>query len=221
MIKLLTVGLLLILSVNGFSQINDTIIDSEYSWKELKKIFELKILNNTNNNFSAGENLLARQLIDNDLVLLPVTYFGFDSMLHKGQIVCNKAVVSDLKGIFEELLPLRFPIEQVTPVSQYDYTYNKSMDDNYTYSFDFRLETNSKKFSNHSSGFALDINPVQNPYKSGKKTFPPNAKEKGSTGRIRYTDPIGKKVIELFKKYGWSWGGDWKSVKDYMHFQKP
>jgi len=26
-------------------------------------------------------------------------------------------------------------------------------------------------------------------------------------------------VVKIFKKYGWTWGGDWTSVKDYMHFQ--
>jgi peptidoglycan L-alanyl-D-glutamate endopeptidase CwlK len=24
----------------------------------------------------------------------------------------------------------------------------------------------------------------------------------------------------VFKKYGWEWGGDWTSFKDYPHFQK-
>lgn len=29
-----------------------------------------------------------------------------------------------------------------------------------------------------------------------------------------------KKVAEVFKKYGWEWGGDWKSFKDYPHVEK-
>jgi peptidoglycan L-alanyl-D-glutamate endopeptidase CwlK len=27
-------------------------------------------------------------------------------------------------------------------------------------------------------------------------------------------------VVKIFKSYGWEWGGDWKSFKDYPHFQK-
>jgi len=27
-------------------------------------------------------------------------------------------------------------------------------------------------------------------------------------------------VVEVFHKYGWEWGGNWKSLKDYPHFQK-
>jgi len=26
--------------------------------------------------------------------------------------------------------------------------------------------------------------------------------------------------VEIFKKYGWSWGGNWVSLKDYPHFEK-
>jgi peptidoglycan LD-endopeptidase CwlK len=27
-------------------------------------------------------------------------------------------------------------------------------------------------------------------------------------------------IVEIFKRYGWSWGGDWRSFKDLPHFQK-
>lgn len=27
-------------------------------------------------------------------------------------------------------------------------------------------------------------------------------------------------VVDIFKKAGWSWGGDWKSLKDYPHLEK-
>lgn len=27
-------------------------------------------------------------------------------------------------------------------------------------------------------------------------------------------------VVAVFKKYGWEWGGNWTSMKDYPHFQK-
>ena len=26
--------------------------------------------------------------------------------------------------------------------------------------------------------------------------------------------------VNIFKKYGWSWGGNWRSLKDYPHFEK-
>ena len=30
---------------------------------------------------------------------------------------------------------------------------------------------------------------------------------------------IGDLCYALFKKYGFTWGGDWKSCKDYQHFE--
>ena len=28
------------------------------------------------------------------------------------------------------------------------------------------------------------------------------------------------RLVREFKIRGWSWGGDWRSVKDYQHFEK-
>jgi mannose-1-phosphate guanylyltransferase len=28
------------------------------------------------------------------------------------------------------------------------------------------------------------------------------------------------KVVNIFKKLGWQWGGDWRCIKDYQHFDK-
>ena len=30
----------------------------------------------------------------------------------------------------------------------------------------------------------------------------------------------GDKAVQIFKQYGWQWGGDWSGVKDYQHFSK-
>ena len=27
-------------------------------------------------------------------------------------------------------------------------------------------------------------------------------------------------AYKLFKKHGFTWGGDWRSLKDYQHFEK-
>lgn len=29
-----------------------------------------------------------------------------------------------------------------------------------------------------------------------------------------------REVVEVFKMYGWEWAGEWKSFKDFPHFQK-
>jgi hypothetical protein len=71
-------------------------------------------------------------------------------------------------------------------------------------------------------GMAVDINPVQNPYRDGNITSP-------ETGRAydqpykRRSDIVGiivngDVVNKAFAKQGWLWGGNWKRTIDYQHF---
>lgn len=57
----------------------------------------------------------------------------------------------------------------------------------------------------HSWGIAIDINPESNPYQRGNYGPP-------------QTD-IPEQVINIFKKYGFAWGGDWAGERDAMHFE--
>ena len=156
--------------------------------------------------------------IVNQMALVNVKYFGFDSLIHHGQIIVNHSVAYEISQIFKELLIAKFPIEKVVPVVHYNWDDNLSMYDNNTSSFNYRRATNSGKLSSHALGLAIDINPRINPYidKYGK-TYPPNGtyniSQKGTI-----TDY--SQCFKIFKKYGWKWGGHWRYSKDYQHFSK-
>jgi hypothetical protein len=45
-----------------------------------------------------------------------------------------------------------------------------------------------------------------------------NCREEWSPVTNIFSIPANGSVVNAFKKYGWGWGGDWKSSKDYMHF---
>lgn len=62
----------------------------------------------------------------------------------------------------------------------------------------------------HGFGAACDINADDNP--CVECGYNPKGLPAG-------TYDIPKAVIDAFKHHGWSWGGDWGSVKDYMHFE--
>jgi hypothetical protein len=78
--------------------------------------------------------------------------------------------------------------------------------------------TASGRWSNHAYGYAIDINPVENPYVGCGMTRDPTS--------LRYVDrsPLRKgmvtpAVVRAFRSIGWGWGGDWTGdTKDYMHF---
>lgn len=71
--------------------------------------------------------------------------------------------------------------------------------------------------SNHNFGLALDFALIVDT--DGNGTF-----ETTSWNRDKDFDADGKadwmEVVAIFKKHGWAWGGDWKSLKDYPHFEK-
>jgi hypothetical protein len=76
----------------------------------------------------------------------------------------------------------------------------------------------TKTLSNHSFGKAIDFNPMQNPYRGKSGIFSPkgsnyNPKEAGT---LTKDNIIVKKLIAK----GWVWGGNFKSIKDWQHFDK-
>ena len=107
-------------------------------------------------------------------------------------------------------------------ITQYDGKDSLSMSDNNTSAFNCRKVTgNDKVYSKHSYGLAIDINPLINPYVKNKVVHP--------SGGLKYSNRKNKtmgmitksgKIYAIFKSKGWLWGGDWKSIKDYQHFEK-
>lgn len=68
----------------------------------------------------------------------------------------------------------------------------------------------------HNYSLAFDIVLLYDNDKNG--TF-----EEASWSMIKDYDKDGKadwmEIVNYFKSKGWEWGGDWKSFKDYPHFQ--
>ena len=157
------------------------------------------------------------QAIIDQMELLTVEYFGYDGKLHVGQIVLNKKVVQDIREIFLFIKESQFPIYKVVPISSYNWSDEESMKDNNTSAFNYRFISGSRVISQHAYGIAIDINPVQNPYIKNGKYFPEAGKY--DTSKQGTLAPWSE-IVKEFKKRGWIWGGDWKSLKDYQHFEK-
>ncbi|MFA5287475.1 MAG: M15 family metallopeptidase [Candidatus Omnitrophota bacterium] len=157
--------------------------------------------------------------------LVDVLYYSFDGRVHKGQLVIDERLVRDIREVFRVAFKTKFPIKSVIPVSHSrfykDGKWNgdgQSMLLNNTSAFNYRRATASKKLSMHAYGFAIDINPVQNPYIKRKVVLPPGAVyDRSKPGTLTRDSSIVRSFIRL----GWTWGGNWKSLKDYQHFEKP
>ena len=166
---------------------------------------------------SLHETQAPKEVQDN-LALLTLPFSSFSGTEETGQLLVHRALAEDVQGIFKELFLMRFPIEKMVPIVAYDWDDEASMQDNNTSSFNYRPIMGTERLSNHSWGFAVDINPRTNPYfaRDGK-VYPLGATyDTNAMGAITSEGP----VVALFKRYGWDWGGDWTSVKDYQHFEK-
>ncbi len=65
--------------------------------------------------------------------------------------------------------------------------------------FNIRQTTGGVTYSLHSWGIAIDVNAFANPYGA--------------------EPAMSKGFVECFTDAGFDWGGDWRIIKDGMHFQ--
>lgn len=161
-----------------------------------------------------------------DLRLLSVLHCDADGHTRHGQLVCNKAIAADLLDIFRRLYEARYPIERMTLIDDYDADDERSMTANNTSCFCFRQIAGSKHLSKHAQGLAVDINPLYNPCVrkkgDGSIVIQPTAgaryadRQRTSPYRLLRNDLC----YRLFIEHNFRWGGAWKSVKDYQHFER-
>ncbi len=156
--------------------------------------------------------------------LIEVLYYSFDGKIHKGQLVIDERLVADIRKVFRVALENEFPITSVIPIAHDRFFKqgkwnedDQSMLSNNSSAFNYRVATGGMSLSKHAYGFAIDINPVQNPYIKGDIVLPPGAVyDRRAPGTLAPDCP----VVKTFIRLGWTWGGNWKSLKDYQHFQK-
>ena len=181
--------------------IENPIIDSELSYKEMLDSFNP----DWPNEITEKQKLAA------------VLYYSFDSKIHKGQIIINEKLEKDIHEIFKLAIQIKFPIAKAFPISKYGWNDKISMEYNNTSGFNYRKIFGSERLSNHAYGFAIDINPLLNPFIKDGKILPDGASyDQTKTGTLSAENLI----VKRFKEFGWVWGGDWENIKDYQHFEK-
>lgn len=177
--------------------------------------------------FLQNPAMIAPEEILNELEILTVTYYGFDNLIHQGQIVVNKKIIKPTQAFFNMALDIKFPIEKVIPISHQNYKWddNVSCNDNNSAGYNFRYIGGTTKMSKHAQGLAIDINPIQNPYikynESLEQIF--IAPEGGIfnpeiPGTLHQDHPL----VIFMKNEGFDWGGDWTKESgriDYQHFE--
>lgn len=161
-----------------------------------------------------------------DLRYIKALHYDAEGLLRIGEMVCNKAIANDLVEIFRELFRQHYPVERMVLIDNYDADDERSMRDNNSSCFCYRVVAGSKTLSKHATGMAVDINTLYNPYvrkrADGSMFIQPStaAKYCDRSKNFPYKIVRGDLCQRLFKQHGFRWGGDWKAYKDYQHFDK-
>lgn len=153
-----------------------------------------------------------------DLRVVTVSLVDFAGRPGTGRIVVAASVADQTAAVFGTLYAMRYPIARMEPVEAFGGSDDASMAADNTSAFNCRATTGGTGFSEHSYGTAIDLNPVENPYVKGSTVLP----EAGRAFVERKPAPgvivAGDAVVQAFADQGFSWGGDWNSLKDYQHF---
>ena len=153
------------------------------------------------------------------LRLLRLSYWGFDHAVHQGELIASASAAASLTLAFRQLFTARFPIRQMRVIDDFGGDDERSMLADNTSAFNCRLVPGTSAWAQHAYGLAVDINPLENPEIRNGQADPPAAaawadRARSSPAMIR----AGDAAWRAFRAIGWTWGGDWRSLKDYMHF---
>ena len=161
-----------------------------------------------------------------DLRYLRISHYDLEGRVHVGEMICNKLISDKLLAIFSKLYAAHYPIQRMRLPDNYDADDERQMRDNNTSCFCYRNVSGSKNLSKHARGLAIDINTLYNPYiryskKDGSRIVEPATAVKYCDRKANFPYKITTSDLcyKLFTKYGFTWGGAWRTMKDYQHFE--
>ncbi|MFP5370505.1 MAG: M15 family metallopeptidase, partial [Actinomycetes bacterium] len=147
------------------------------------------------------------------------SFVGFDGAPHTGELVVAAKVADDVVEVFRRLFETRFPIEEMRLVTTADLEAPPTGDGNNTAAYVCRTARGQTRWSEHAYGTAVDINPFHNPLVKRDLVLPELASAYADRGDVRPGMHVAEvAAVQAFADIGWTWGGTWRSSKDWMHF---
>lgn len=181
------------------------------------------IAEGTDTNEDAGTS--TPEITLDELRYVHILHYGFDSSPRSGELICNAYIAQDLVEIFHELYRNEYKLEKVLLIDEYNGDETASMEDDNTSCFRYSAEEDGHA-SKHALGFAVDINPLYNPYityaQDGTENITPAASSAYADRSASFPYKIDENDLcyKLFTRHGFTWGGHWNDAKGFQHFQK-
>ena len=155
------------------------------------------------------------------LTFLTITFVDFYGQYRYGNMIVAYEIGPEVLEIFGEIFAYRFPIYGMRLIDYYYARDYYSMKANNTVGFNFRTIAGTSRLSRHAFGKAIDINPIQNPYIRGDTVWPAAGRYYMDRENIRPGMIVpGDVVYRAFISRGWTWGGNWRTPRDYHHFER-
>jgi hypothetical protein len=153
-----------------------------------------------------------------DLRYLRVDHVTFDGAVASGELIVAAALAPHAVELFRRLYALGFPIRQLRLVDDYGASDDASMAADNSSAFNFRVVAGTNVLSQHALGRAIDINPVENPWRRPDRIVPIEGvafadRTLVRPGMIVRPGP----VVAALDEQGWEWGGDWRHASDDHH----
>lgn len=161
---------------------------------------------------------------------LTVLHYNYNHEIQAGELIVNEELADDFANIFLQLFESGYEINSMRLIDDFWMgdgiaSDTESIKNNNTSAFCYRQIFGGSGLSNHAKGCAIDINPMENPYVSysnGEPVwFPEYSKDyierKPSEPHVITDEDL---CYEIFTEYGFTWGGDWETPKDYQHFER-
>jgi D-alanyl-D-alanine carboxypeptidase len=152
------------------------------------------------------------------LAYLRLAHVTMDRGVATGELVVAAAIASRAVDLFRRLYALGFPIRQMRLVDEYGASDDASMAADNSSAFNFRVVAGTDVLSQHARGLAIDINPVENPWRKPDRIVPPAGAAFADRRAIRPGMIVRPgPVVAAFDELGWEWGGDWRHAFDDHH----
>jgi poly-gamma-glutamate synthesis protein (capsule biosynthesis protein) len=157
-----------------------------------------------------------------ELAYLRVDHVTMGGGTARGELVVAAAVAPHAVELFRRLYALGFPIRTLALVDNHGASDDASMAADNSSAFNFRLIAGTQLLSQHALGRAIDLNPVENPWRRPDRVVPDAGcayvdRANVRPGMIVRPGP----VVAAFDELGWNWGGDWMHAIDDHHLVRP
>ncbi len=152
------------------------------------------------------------------LAYLRLDHVTFDGGSGEGELVVAAALAPRAVALFARLWQLGFPIRQMRLVDEFAADDGRSMAADNCSAFNFRVVLGTERLSQHALGLAIDINPVENPWRRHDGLVPIEGAAFADRRHVRpgmFVRP--SPTVATLDDHGWEWGGDWLHAFDDHH----